>query len=149
MGHRENNFKQMDLTGQWDAIVIYGKGYRDDKGKELCFQMDLVQYGNEIAGTAMDTGGVGVSPDPATILGEFMNNRLEFLKQYDSSHYLSKDGKVIVDRSRRGHKIKYSADFNETNQTFNGVWKIRVWVLFLWLLPIVLSCKGTWTMKRK
>jgi|JI10StandDraft_1071094.scaffolds.fasta_scaffold09301_1 hypothetical protein len=139
----------MDLTGQWEATIIYGKEYREDKGKELCFQMDLVQYGDEIAGTAIDTGGIGVSPDPATILGKVINNDIEFIKRYDSSHYLDRGGKVVVDRSRRGHKIKYSASFNETNQIFTGVWTIRIWVLFLWFIPIVWSCNGTWTMKRK
>lgn len=138
----------MDLTGQWFGTVVYGKEYREDKGKELYFQMDLIQYGNEIAGTAIDTGGTGVSPDLARVLGKFENNRIEFLKQYDSSHYLDKNGKIIVDRSKKGHKIKYSASYEETNQTFNGAWKIRVWVLFLWFFPIPWSCNGTWSMKR-
>jgi hypothetical protein len=137
-----------NLTGKWTGTIIYGKEYRQFRGSELFFDLDLVHYKDEVAGVAIDTGGTGMSPDNANILGIYRNNKIDFIKQYESFHYMSNEGPKI-DRTRRGPEIKYSGIYNPMEQSFSGIWIIRMTVLLFRLLPVPVKSTGTWTMKRK
>ncbi|MCE3226738.1 MAG: hypothetical protein K0S32_1289 [Bacteroidetes bacterium] len=139
----------MDLNGKWSGTVVYGKGYGGYEGKELYFDFDLIQNGKEIAGTAFDTGGVGMSPDQAQLFGTFENNQFEFLKQYDSLHYYSNEGEVTVDKTQKGPLIKYSGIYNTNTDTFSGFWFMKVRVLILWIIPWTINCGGIWSLRRK
>lgn len=138
----------IDLSGKWVGTVVYGAEYKQFSGKELFFEFELIQQGDEIAGTAIDTGGTGVSPDQANILGTFKNNKIIFLKQYESSHYYS-GNETKIDRSKPGPKIKYTGEYNEQTQTFSGEWVIKITFLLLWIIPMRLKSTGSWTMQRK
>jgi hypothetical protein len=137
-----------NLTGNWTGTIVYGKGYSTFKGEKLYFDLELTHYGFEVAGIAIDTDGVGVSPDNANILGTFKDNRISFVKQYESMHYMTKEG-TKVDKSRRGFKIKYTGIYNEATGSFSGEWLIKMTVLLFWLFPIPVRNSGQWTMKRK
>lgn len=141
---------KLNLNGQWTGTIQYGKEYSQHAGKELYFDLELMQYGDEIAGTAYDTGGVGASPDSANILGTYQDNRINFLKQYTSSHYYDRDNSdTKIDRSKKGPIIKYSGFYNDSEKTFTGDWVIRMTVNLFWIIPLPFKNTGTWTMKRK
>lgn len=141
---------KIDLTGHWTGTIIYGKSYSRIAGKELYFDMELVQSGNEFAGNAIDTGGFGVNPDEAYILGSVKDLEINFLKQYNSSHYYSlKDNETKINKKKRGPKIKYNGIYNLENDTITGEWQINVTVLFLYILPLRFKSSGTWNMTRK
>lgn len=140
---------KINLSGYWIGTLIYGKEYRNHAGKELHFTMNLVHYNNEVAGTALDTGGTGMSPDEANILGTFHNNTINFYKQYASLHYYTGSGDTAIDRSKKGPLINYTGTFDPVNETFYGEWKIRL-KLSVWgiHIPLPIKSTGTWTMKR-
>jgi len=139
----------MNITGQWAGTIIYGKEYRTHFNKELYFDMDINQENEKISGTTTDTGGFGMSPDKATIIGKMTNNKINFIKQYSSMHSYGSDGKTIVDKSKRGPEINYSGVYNEGENSFIGDWKMTVKVKIFWLIPLKMSASGTWMMKRK
>jgi hypothetical protein len=140
----------IDLTGHWTGTIIYGKQYSRMAGKELYFDMELIQNDNEIAGTAIDIGGFGMSPDQAYILGSIKDIEINFIKQYASSHfYSSKDGNTKIDKSKKGPRIKYQGIYNPDNDTITGDWQINMTIFLLYVLPIPIKNSGTWTMMRK
>lgn len=139
----------MDVTGKWFGVLTYGKEYKQFAGKELFFEMELVQYGNECSGFAMDTGGSIMNPDPAHILGTVEDKRIYFVKHYESIHYPDHEGNTIVDRTRTGPAITYTGVYNNTSQTFSGSWKIKKRFRVLWIIHFTLSSTGTWTMQKK
>ena len=140
----------IDLTGHWTGTIIYGKQYSRMAGKELYFDMELIQNDNEIAGTAVDIGGVGMSPDQAYILGSVKDIEINFIKQYTSSHfYSSKGDETKIDKSIKGPRIKYQGFYNPEDETIIGEWQINMTVFLLYILPIPFKNSGTWTMKRK
>ena len=137
-----------NITGQWTGTITYGKGYGRLAGRELYFAVDMVQYGHEIAGRAIDTGGFGMSRDAANLLGSFFNDRIYFLKQYESLHYITQN-ETKTDRSQKGPQIRYSGVFDPANKTFSGTWVIRLTLRLFGLLPIPVKQQGTWTMRLK
>ena len=141
--------EELNLSGSWSGTLIYGKEYRNHAGKELHFNMNLVHYKNEVAGTARDTGGTGASPDESNILGVFQNNTISFHKQYVSLHYYTNNGDTAIDRSRKGPLINYTGTFNPQEQLFYGEWEMRLILnVFGIRIPISRKATGTWTMKR-
>ncbi|MES2763058.1 MAG: hypothetical protein V4677_12670 [Bacteroidota bacterium] len=140
----------IDLTGYWTGTIVYGKQYSKMAGKELYFDMELIQNGSEIAGSAIDIGGVGMSPDEAYILGNIKDIEINFIKQYSSSHfYSSKDDATKIDKSKKGPRIKYHGFYNPEDETISGQWQINLTILLLYILPIPFKNSGTWIMKRK
>ena len=137
------------LEGSWTGSLIYSKDYRLHAGKTLYFEMDLMHSGNEFIGKAKDTGGTGMSPDPADILGTFSENKIRFLKQYATSHYYMPDGSTEIDRTQKGPVIVYTGVFDPVSQEFSGDWIIKTRYLLFFIIPLVNKSRGTWTMKRK
>src|SRR4030095_2739846 len=114
----------MDIQGEWTGVITYGSEYRKYRDKELFFEMEIVQNADRISGKAIDTGGVGVSPDAAIINGTFKDKKIDFIKQYASLHYYH-NGNTKIDKSRSGFEISYFGEFNEFEQTFVGNWIIK------------------------
>lgn len=138
----------ININGNWTGTITYGKEYWKFKGKELYFDMELAQHGEEFKGTAIDIGGWGISPDQAIVEGSITGNKIDFAKQYSSLHYFS-NGKVKIDPSAKGNIIAYSGVFDEVTQTFQGEWVIRGKVKLFGFIPIHYKNTGTWTMRRK
>lgn len=138
----------MDFNGNWTGTIVYGRKYRETHGKELYFDMALAHIGDHISGTASDTGGTGVNPDPAEINGVVTGNSIRFVKQYASYHYLI-GGKSINDKSRKGPQIFYSGTYDAAQESFAGEWTIKGKARFLGLIPVNYTVGGTWTMRRK
>lgn len=138
----------MDIQGKWTGTIIYGKEYREYKGKELYFDLEIIQDTEKITGTSIDIGGVGMSPDSAKIIGTFVGTKINFIKQYSSYHYLDK-GKTKVDKSKNGSEIKYSGNYDEHKQLFQGNWILKGRVKLFGFIPIKYSNTGMWSMKRK
>jgi hypothetical protein len=139
---------ETNATGNWTGTITYGKGYTSTRGKELYFDLQLIQQQEFITGIAKDTGGTGMSPDPAEINGTFTANRIRFVKQYATSHYFTENG-TRFNRSQKGHIIHYTGSFDPAKQTFAGEWRINYKTFILWIIPVTRFSGGTWTMKRK
>jgi len=137
-----------DLTGQWTGVIIYGKKYHDLRGQELYFDAEITQHGDSINGTAIDTGGAGASPDAAVITGSYSANSISFVKKYSSRHF-SKKGELIIDKATPGPDIFYNGIFDESSKEFKGIWKYKIRLWFLGLIPFRFTASGTWTMRRK
>ena len=144
MEQKENN-----LQGLWVGTITYGKSYKAFAGSELFFELELREEGNQISGEAMDTGGFGVSPDPAKIIGFTKEREIHFVKQYTTCHFLDVDKRVIIDPSTPGLPIRYSGLFDEMTQRFAGDWVMEAKTKFLWIFPVTHRAGGTWTMQRK
>jgi len=138
----------IDVTGNWVGVITYGKEYRTHKGKELYFDMELIQQNENIRGISLDIGGAGISPRKASIEGSLKENAIEFIKQYATFHYY-KNGETIIDNLRKGHAIKYSGLYNSDSQTFTGNWIIKGKVKLFGFIPINYQNTGIWSMKRK
>lgn len=135
--------------GNWTGVIHLGKKYRLHKNKEIYFDLEMQQDGNNIMGTSIDTGGFGASPDPAKINGNIIDQNIYFVKQYSSRHFLNRNGEMIVDKSRPGPEIFYTGIFNEQGNNFNGDWIMKIKVKLFRLFPLTFKLGGTWTMKRK
>jgi hypothetical protein len=141
------NKQEMNLTGQWSGTVIYGKEYRKHQHAELYFDLDIMQDHDKITGIAVDTGGVGVSPDPADITGTFAHGQMNFNKQYRSYHFYHRGG-TKIDQSRSGNVIQYTGIFLEEKQVFKGDWYIEGRGRLFGIIPFKYKNTGTWMMKR-
>ena len=139
----------LNLNGHWTGVIVYGYRYRQLQGKNLYFDLEITQDNNEITGTSIDTGGQGVSPDPANIKGTIENNFINFIKQYSSYHYNDLNWQVVVDRTRLGSEIFYTGLYNEIENEFSGDWKLIHKVKLFGIVLFKLSATGSWTMKRK
>lgn len=137
-----------NINGKWTGTIVYGQKYRDHRGKELYFDLDITQENESINGVAFDIGGTGISPDPARISGSFIENSISFIKRYKSQHYFVK-GETVVSKSQPGHEIYYTGVYDETRNTFTGNWEYRVVYKILWLIPYKHVVGGTWNMHRK
>jgi hypothetical protein len=138
----------MKIQGQWTGVITYGKEYVMHKNKELYFDLEIIQTLDNISGTSIDIGGVGMSPDPAKITGTFKNKKINFVKQYSSFHYFEK-GVSKIDKSRLGSLINYFGEFDELEQKFKGNWIINGKVKLWGIIPIKYINTGTWIMQRK
>jgi hypothetical protein len=138
----------MNVQGKWKGTIIYGKVYRSAANRELYFEAEISQMDEILTGTATDTGGLGVNPDPASIVGAVSGNRISFVKQYPTRHFMV-GGKTIFNRKKKGPEIRYNGEFNPETQTFAGTWLIKQVTKLLGFIPITMEGSGTWTMERK
>jgi hypothetical protein len=140
---------ELNLPHTWTGVIHYGKNYRRLKDKEIYFELEIKQDGEKITGISMDTGGFGASPDPATIKGEINENKISFIKQYSSRHFLNSKGEMIVDKSQPGPEIFYTGIYNDEDESFSGDWLMKIKFKLFKLLPLTFNFGGSWTMKRK
>lgn len=143
-----NIMETLRINAKWTGTIIYGEKYAELKGKELYFEMEIIQSGELITGTSVDIGGIGISPDSAIISGSLKANTISFIKRYNSFHYFDK-GEIVVDKSKLGHEIYYTGLYNETQQTFQGTWEYRLRYKIFLILPRTYILGGTWSMRRK
>lgn len=116
----------MNIEGAWTGTIVLGESYGDNSGAATYFDLDIVQEGDHITGTAVDIAGAYINPYPAFVEGTLNGKDITFVKQYEALHYLEEDGLTIqVDASRKGLYIHYSGDFDEAEQMFRGVWMMR------------------------
>ena len=120
--------------------------YRNHAGTKLQFEMDLIQNGDAISGTATDISGVGVNEFGATIEGIINGNSIEFVKQYTFAHTYQVGGKTKLDKKRKGSEILYSGEYNDAEQQFEGTWKISSKFKILGFIPYTFVSSGTWVM---
>ena len=137
----------MNIEGKWSGVIIYGKEYRKNEGKELYFEIDILQDGENINGTAKDLSGFGVNPDLAKFSGTLIDNKINFVKQYASFHYYVND-RHNRDTTKKGSKIYYEGCFNDEAQSFNGSWTIKGVFKLLGFIPYKYKNTGTWSMTR-
>lgn len=135
----------MDINGLWKGTLVYGKEYGVNQGKELVFDMDIVQKGDEFEAKSSDIEGFGKSNDKALIKGALENNKINFLKQYDTYHYYHKQ-QHKVDKRRKGHIIHYTGIYNEEMKAFSGSWEIMASFKFLFFFRKDYTNTGTWKM---
>ncbi len=139
-----------DHSGHWRGEVVLGKKYQNMEGQKIFFDLEIVQYHNQITGVAVDVGGYGASPDEAAINGTISGNDIQFVKQFVHEHYFLEDGTLFVDKSRPGHLIYHSGNYREESGTFSGVWRNRGKFKLFGLIPIYFNAgEGTWEMERK
>ena len=136
----------MKLTGAWTGAIVYGKMYRNHAGKELVFEMNIVQQDNLFKGECFDISGTGINSDPATIEGTLHENRISFIKQYPTLYYY-KNGQTRIDSSKKGKEIKYEGVCDEDAQVFKGTWRYKNAYRFLWIFKIP-SSSGKWEMRK-
>jgi hypothetical protein len=139
----------LNIQGRWKGELTYGKMYRKHAGAKLQFEMDLVQNGSAISGTAIDISGVGVNEFGATIQGQLNGNAIEFVKQYTFTHHYQTGGKTKLDKNRKGSEIVYTGIYNQAKQQFEGSWKIISKYKILGFIPYNFVSSGSWVMSRK
>ncbi len=135
----------MDLTGKWQGTLLYGNTYIAQRGKELHFEIDMIQDGNGITGKAKDIEGAGMSPDNAEIKGFYEKGKIFFIKKYERAHYSDgKGGTIFVDEIE-GPEIHYEGKFDSNTNRISGKWKYpSVYQLFGFIPIKTSSGNGTW-----
>ena len=125
----------MDFSGKYEGILWYDEDYPDKyQGAELTFQMEIEEVDNSFSGIAIDTGGVGTSPDEAIVTGIITDKLVHFDKIYKRLHYSDEVGNTIIDDNREGFPILYEGIFNQDKGLYEGTWKYNVlrryWIFF-------------------
>ena len=138
----------MKLDGEWTGTIIFGKLYGAWQNRILHFDMTITQTREEFKGKAIDTDGLGVHPDPATIEGNFDGNVITFVKQYPSFHYFE-DGVTKIDPRSKPPKVIYQGVYLEAMGIFVGEWKFKPSWLWWGFIPYPARGSGTWAMRRK
>lgn len=137
----------IDMTGKWRGVLYYSAEYNAGDAS-LRFEMEIKQTGQAIEGIATDTGGWGMSPDPASIVGKLKGHKLQFIKQYVSTHYVV-NGQVYVDDTVLGPEITYTGVYDDTRKVFEGKWAFLEKRKWMGLLPYTVSAgSGTWQIWR-
>jgi hypothetical protein len=136
----------MNLTGIWTGTIVYGKMYRNHAGKEMIFEMKLVQENQEITGTCRDVSGVGLNSEPATIKGSIVKNNIEFIKQYPTLHYYQKS-ETKTDPLQKSKEIRYFGSYDIQSHVFTGVWEYINTKKLLGIFSLK-NPSGKWTMHR-
>jgi hypothetical protein len=137
----------MNMNGEWEGTIVYGKEYKGHAGKELFFEMYLTHDFDTIIGESVDVAGVGVSPDKATIKGTVSKNTINFIKQYETHHYFE-GRETMIDSTRKGPEIEYMGMYNPLDKIFMGKWKIQGEMKLFGMFPFTFNSTGIWTMKR-
>lgn len=139
----------MNLEGNWVGIIVYGKRYLENEGRELHFDLTISsQNGNIITGETIDTFGFGKNPYPASIKGTITDNNINFIKQYPFQQYLNENNEFAINKEKKGHKIKYTGYYDNNSNKFKGDWIIFSWVFLFGLIPIRFRSFGTWEMRK-
>ncbi len=140
---------QNSISGDWTGIITYEKGYENIPSRVLHFEMNIVQEGEKIIGVAIYANGFGVNPEPADISGDFIDNRIDFLKQY-RAYYYWENGEVRIDKTKPGLLIYYRGIYIENSKEFVGKWKVKYKVKLFGIIPIgIYPLRGSWRMSRK
>jgi hypothetical protein len=139
----------IDISGTWQGEIIYGKKYREYEGKALFFDAEFIQHLNSIQGTAIDTRGVGVNPDPAKISGTINRNDISFIKQYATLATMHKDGSTLIDKSKPGPKIHFCGAYDQQSAKFTGTWEYSIKVWAFGFIPMSVKAGGAWSMTKK
>jgi hypothetical protein len=125
-GYRSHSFagpRLMDLTycGVWSGHYTYGQGYRDSiKGasRNFLIQMDVVN--GTLKGTSKEE-----DKEPATINGFIVDNFIGFVHQYPVKYSFNEKGESVADSAKPGSRIYYSGLFDQTTNSFRGIWRIE------------------------
>lgn len=139
----------IDLNGNWEGTIILGKEYDKNAGEQIIYYAELSQNNNRISGLSYDVSGFGTNPDPADILGFIEGSKINFTKQYRTSHNVTDTNDAKIVTTRKGPKIYYVGTFNESTNQFEGNWTMSVARKFFRLIPINVKTTGTWNMWRK
>jgi hypothetical protein len=143
-----NFMDTVNITGKWVGVITYGEKYQQLSGKQLFFEAELGQHGRNIDGVSVDTGGVGVNPTPAKLIGTLAGRKISFVKNYEAQSHLEKNGEEKIDYTKPGLDIFYSGDIDTTAQIITGIWEYRVKVRLLYIFQMTLKVGGTWKMER-
>ena len=96
--------------------------------------MEIEEVHNSFSGIAIDTGGVGTSPNEAIVTGIITDKLVHFDKIYKHLHYSDELGNTIIDDKREGFPILYEGTFNQDKGLYEGTWKYnalrRYWIFF-------------------
>jgi hypothetical protein len=115
-----------NLFSRWKGVLVYGPEYDDMEGVELFFTMNILQDKDSFTGTAVDTGGAGITPGEATIRGFIDKNEISFVKQYNASWEYDHQGIAVPVPGKPGPEIVYTGIYDPHSGEISGDWEISL-----------------------
>ncbi|AEV32284.1 hypothetical protein Oweho_1284 [Owenweeksia hongkongensis DSM 17368] len=134
------------MTEHFTGSLMYGDEYGEDVGQEVLFELELERSNSEFSGVSRDISGFGVNESPALVKGSLVNDRISFIKQYQSFHYAEKQ--TSSNRFLKGPKILYNGTLDQNTGEFYGTWKMPAKTLFFGLIKLTYPSSGSWRMKK-
>ena len=141
-----------DISGKYDGVLTYLKGYRNFAGKKLYFEMDIKKEGDNFTGTARDSSGFGVQDKLAKVKGKYSSEDgvIVFAKQYETlvAFKSFSSDESVEDTSQKGLLIIYEGKLIPEKIEFSGTWEIKIKVKLFSFIPWTVRCGGIWKMKK-
>lgn len=139
----------MDVSGYWNSILTYGRGYGLLTGKTIGCELQLQQVGISFMGSSQDVEGEGCHPEEAVVTGQITkDNGIHFTKNYPCLHSMNKKGELILFPKIAGPDIKFEGRYNEESSQFEGEWTARVKIYILGFIPKTVESGGHWVMQK-
>ncbi len=142
------------MLGNWKGSYKYDNekiqkivGHNETKFEIIIDKFD----GQSFSGIVTDDEGTGGMKDAGQIVGRVENNKIYFEKLMPKNDRISS---VTGNRrySEKKHpKIYYAGKLSDDKSSFEGNWKFKKRLLFLFgIIPIIFNPgKGTWKMTRE
>ena|ERR1051326_1239729 len=140
----------MIQKGRWMGYYTYDKNeYNKIRGFDRTnFTLDIISVvGNKFTGKVQDDLTTGGTEGVGEIIGKFIDDRIEFVKQMPIMTLLV-DRKGTKKTFNRKHRpIYYSGQFSNDHKSISGHWKFKFGFIWFGIIPIpVKSTTGTWAM---
>ena len=137
----------MDISGDWEGVLTYGKGYDQFTGEKLWFEMKVEQESDRFTGIANDIRGFGTNEFPASIEGMISAGEIEFVKTYEKEAIFNEFWESEY-ADNPSLPIEYIGSYDMEKNEFFGKWKISQNFKILFIIPWKVISEGTWRMKR-
>lgn len=139
----------MDVSGYWNSILTYGKGYRELSGRTISCDMQLQQVGISFMGSSQDVEGEGCHPEEAVITGKITeHDHIFFVKKYPCLHSVDKKGELVLFPKIPGPDITFEGSYNDDEDRFEGNWEASAKIYLFGIIPRTVVSKGTYIMKK-
>ena len=143
----------MNLTGRWEGIYTYGKGYSARLiGKSEPFQFEITDKNGDISGTCVDNVVNAKDGNEAHIQGVFNGSKLFFKKKYKYHLGFDKSGSLVIIDNLKHNGIDYTGKLRRgifsRKVSFRGEWSLVHKFMRENNPPRIFIVKGTWRMTK-
>ncbi len=141
------------IDGQWQGHFTYGEGYTPDFRKQkVRLELNLINEGGNLQGTALDSVTRGLFREPAQLVGRVEGDSVAFIKRYPCLVTVDESGNSIVVPEQPSTETIFSGKLKKklfsSKYFLQGEWKIEGSFINQWGTKSNYTYRGTWSVEK-